>query len=251
LFAISVAAMAASDDYYEVLGCPKTASEDDIRKAYKKAALRWHPDKNPDNKEHAEQMFKQVSEAYQILSDPEKRALYDRGGKEALSGGMGGGDGGDPFGGMSDPFAIFEQFFGGRGFDSMFREMDGFGGTRMSTGFGGGFGRGGDPFADDFFGGGLGGGGFSSFSSSSMSTGGGGGVSTCKSTTTKVVNGQRITVTETTVRNADGTVTTTRDESSGDNGASGGMLGGGFGGFGSAFGGDFFGGGFGQGSLRN
>jgi len=75
----------ASDDYYAVLGVSRDASEADIKKAYRKEALKWHPDKNPDNKESAEQMFKAVAEAYEVLSNPDKRALYDRGGKELVS----------------------------------------------------------------------------------------------------------------------------------------------------------------------
>lgn len=74
-----------SDDYYEVLGVPRTATEEDIKKGYRKQALRWHPDKNPNNKEQAEERFKQVSEAYEILSNKDKRQIYDRYGKEGLS----------------------------------------------------------------------------------------------------------------------------------------------------------------------
>lgn len=66
-----------ADDYYEVLGVPRGASESDIKKAYKKSALRYHPDKNPDNREAAEAKFKNVSEAYEALKDPEKRAATD------------------------------------------------------------------------------------------------------------------------------------------------------------------------------
>lgn len=198
----------SSADYYEVLGVNKTASEDEIKKAYKKAALRWHPDKNPDNKEHAENKFKGVSEAYQVLSDPQKRSIYDRGGPDAVH--RGEGSGGNPFD-FSDAFSIFEQFFGGQDpfadFDHMFADM------------GGGFGRGGggnpSSFAG-FSGGPTGNMQFSSFSSTGRS-----GIATCKTTTTRIVGGQRVQTSETTVKNADGTVTrtTTSDSPSAGRGA--------------------------------
>ncbi|NXC11905.1 DNJ6B protein, partial [Orthonyx spaldingii] len=65
-------------DYYKVLGLQKNASQDDIKKSYHKLALKWHPDKNPRNKEEAEKKFKEIVEAYEILSDPQKRSLYDK-----------------------------------------------------------------------------------------------------------------------------------------------------------------------------
>ncbi|NXB20697.1 DNJB8 protein, partial [Rhagologus leucostigma] len=65
-------------DYYEVLGLQKEASQNDIKKSYHKLALKWHPDKNPRNKEEAEKKFKEIVEAYEILSDPQKRSLYDK-----------------------------------------------------------------------------------------------------------------------------------------------------------------------------
>ncbi|NP_001085074.1 dnaJ heat shock protein family (Hsp40) member B2 L homeolog isoform X1 [Xenopus laevis] len=64
-------------DYYDMLGVPRNATQDDIKRAYRKLALRWHPDKNPDNKEHAEKKFKDIAEAYEVLSDREKREAYD------------------------------------------------------------------------------------------------------------------------------------------------------------------------------
>ncbi|MCX7817268.1 MAG: DnaJ domain-containing protein [Syntrophales bacterium] len=67
-----------AEDYYKILGVDKNATLDDIKKAYRKLALKWHPDRNPDNKAHAEEMFKKISEAYAVLSDPEKREQYDR-----------------------------------------------------------------------------------------------------------------------------------------------------------------------------
>lgn len=72
------------NEYYQVLGVKQDASDAELKKAYRKAALKWHPDKNPDQKEHAEKMFKSVSEAYAVLSDPNKKAYYDQHGKAGL-----------------------------------------------------------------------------------------------------------------------------------------------------------------------
>ncbi|KAL1435500.1 hypothetical protein MTO96_000170 [Rhipicephalus appendiculatus] len=77
-------------DYYSVLLVARTATTDDIKKAYRKLALKWHPDKNPDKKEEAERRFKEISEAYEVLSDDKKRKVYDRYGKEGLNGTAGG-----------------------------------------------------------------------------------------------------------------------------------------------------------------
>jgi len=118
-------------DYYDTLGVGKTASADEIKKAYRKQALEWHPDKHKDNKEAAERRFKEVNEAYQILSDPQKKQAYDQMGHSAFQPGgspFGGGrqgpftytytsSGQNPFAGFDfgDPFEIFEQFFSARG----------------------------------------------------------------------------------------------------------------------------------------
>lgn len=108
--------MATKADYYDVLGVGRSASPEDIKKAYRKKAVEFHPDKNPGNQE-AEAKFKEVSEAYQILSDPNKKARYDRFGHAGVSG-AGGSSGG--FGGFADPFDLFREFFEGGAFGSSF-----------------------------------------------------------------------------------------------------------------------------------
>ena len=115
-------------DYYEVLGVEKNASADEIKKAYRKKAIQYHPDRNPGDKE-AEEKFKEAAEAYDVLSNPDKRARYDQFGHAGMSGAAGNGG---PFGGfgggmsMDDIFSMFGDIFGGHG---------GFGGF---SGFGGG-----------------------------------------------------------------------------------------------------------------
>ncbi|XP_038278248.2 dnaJ homolog subfamily B member 6-like [Dermochelys coriacea] len=78
--------MVTMGEYYEVLRIPCDASDKDIKKAYRKVALKWHPDKNPGNKEHTERKFKEITEAYEVLSDKSKRNLYDHYGKDRLTG---------------------------------------------------------------------------------------------------------------------------------------------------------------------
>lgn len=121
--------MAEKRDYYEVLMVSREVTSDELKKSYRKLAVKYHPDKNPGDKE-AEEKFKEVSEAYDILSDDQKRAAYDRYGHSAFSGGMGGGGGGG--GGFHDPFDIFREVFGGAG---------GGGGGIFESFFGGGGGR--------------------------------------------------------------------------------------------------------------
>ncbi|CAI0462718.1 unnamed protein product [Linum tenue] len=101
------------DDYYNILKVDKSASEDDLKKSYRKLAMKWHPDKNPNNKKEAEAKFKQISEAYDVLSDPQKRAIYDQYGEEGLNDipptGYGNGSNGPNSRNAED---IFAEFFG-------------------------------------------------------------------------------------------------------------------------------------------
>lgn len=137
----------AKRDYYEVLGLQKGASADEIKKAYRKMAVKWHPDKwsqaTEAEKKKAEENFKELAEAYDVLSDDNKRARYDQFGHSAPGGfgsnGSAGGFGG--FGGAGfDPMDVFNQFFGGgRSGGSMHFDFGG-GGDPFSSMFGGGFG---------------------------------------------------------------------------------------------------------------
>jgi molecular chaperone DnaJ len=114
----------AKRDYYEVLGISKSASQAELKKAYRKLALKYHPDRNPDDKE-AEVKFKEAAEAYEVLNNPEKRQRYDRFGHQGVGGAAGGGFGGGMS--MDDIFSQFGDIFGGA-----------FGGGGFSNGFGGG-----------------------------------------------------------------------------------------------------------------
>lgn len=101
-------------DYYALLGVAKGTDDNELKKAYRKLAMKWHPDKNPDNKEHATAKFKEISEAYEVLSDPQKREIYDKYGEEGLKQGMGGGPGGQGGAGFSfrRPEDVFAELFG-------------------------------------------------------------------------------------------------------------------------------------------
>lgn len=109
-------------DYYRVLEVTKGASNSDIKKAYKRLALKWHPDKNPDNPEEANKKFKEISEAYEVLSDDKKKRMYDQYGREGLNERRGGrprhyeDENYDYFGfpfTFRDPEEVFREFFGG------------------------------------------------------------------------------------------------------------------------------------------
>ncbi|KAI4333918.1 hypothetical protein L6164_018669 [Bauhinia variegata] len=145
-------------DYYKILQVDKNAKDDDLKKAYRKLAMKWHPDKNPNNKKDAEAKFKQISEAYEVLSDPRKRAIYDQYGEEGLKGQVPPPDaGGASFYSSGDgPTSfrfnprnaedIFAEFFG---YSNPFSGMGGMGGHAgpgMRSRFPGGI------FGDDIFG---------------------------------------------------------------------------------------------------
>ena len=103
----------AKRDFYEILGLAKNATEEDIKKSYRKMAMKYHPDRNPDSK-GAEEKFKEAKEAYEMLSDPQKREAYDRYGHAGVDPNMGGGGGGGGNGGFADAFGdIFGDIFGG------------------------------------------------------------------------------------------------------------------------------------------
>ena len=126
--------MADKKDYYEILGVSKTASDDELKKAFRKKAKQWHPDANPDNKKEAEAKFKEINEAYEVLSNPQKRQMYDQFGTAdpqqagfGAGGPFGGGNGyysysSSDFGDFGDLGDIFSSFFGG-----------GFGGQRSNA----------------------------------------------------------------------------------------------------------------------
>ncbi len=121
--------MESTRDYYEVLGVSRESSASEIKKVYRKLAMEYHPDKNPGDPS-AEEKFKELGEAYEVLSDPDKRAAYDRYGHEAFkAGGRGGMGGFGGFGGFHDPMDIFAQVFGGA-FGGGFEELFGGGGGR-------------------------------------------------------------------------------------------------------------------------
>ena len=124
-------------DYYKILGTVKGASEDEIKKAYRKMALKYHPDKN--KSPGAEEKFKEIAEAYDVLSDPQKKEVFDRYGEEGLKGGMGGGSSGGGRNGSytysfhGDPHETFRMFFGN---ENPFESFFGFSGQQQGSGMG-------------------------------------------------------------------------------------------------------------------
>ena len=121
-------------DLYDILGVDRQASQDEIKKSYRKIALKYHPDKNPDNKE-AEKIFKEAAEAYSVLSDSQKRSRYDQFGHAGVgmgsNSGAGGGFGGGVHMSMDDIFSQFGDIFGGSPFEGIF---GGSGGRTRSRG---------------------------------------------------------------------------------------------------------------------
>ncbi|XP_034418457.1 dnaJ homolog subfamily B member 2 isoform X1 [Cyclopterus lumpus] len=178
-------------DYYTVLGVSQTASQDDIKKAYRKLALKWHPDKNPDNKEEAERKFKELSEAYEVLSDTSKRDAYDRYGNEKIRHtGSSSSDFSSDLPGFTftfrNPDEVFREFFGSQDpFANFFDDFSSFGGSSSRLG------------PSRFFSFPSARADFTSFSSSSGGLDGmdsmGGGMGNFKSvsTSTRIVNGKR------------------------------------------------------------
>ncbi|KAI0488959.1 hypothetical protein KFK09_028798 [Dendrobium nobile] len=143
-------------DYYKILQVDRNAKDDDLKKAYRKLAMKWHPDKNPNNKKEAEAKFKRISEAYEVLSDPQKRAVYDQYGEEGLKGQVpppgSGASGGSSFFSGGDGSTTFR--FNPRSADDIFTEFFGFSspffGGGGSTGVNGM--RGGSRFPSGMFG---------------------------------------------------------------------------------------------------
>lgn len=177
--------------YYEVLGLKKPSSEDEIRKAYKKMALKWHPDKNPDNHKEAEEKFKEVSEAYSVLSDKNKKDVYDRYGHDGLTPGAGHSAGTGPRGspgfGAGFSFRSAEDLFNNLFTDGFFDDDDDFFGDAFGRKKNAGKSKGQprDPFA------GFGFGGFGSAFDDDFAGFGGGGFSKSTSTSTVMRDGKR------------------------------------------------------------
>ncbi|KAL6988198.1 hypothetical protein U1Q18_013945 [Sarracenia purpurea var. burkii] len=143
-------------DYYKILQVDRNAKDEDLKKAYRKLAMKWHPDNYPNNKKEAEAKFKQIAEAYEVLSDPQKRAIYDQYGEEGLKGQVpppdAGGPNGATFFSTGDGPTTFR--FNPRNADDIFAEF--FGSSSPFGGMGGGMRDGGSRFGslfgDDVFG---------------------------------------------------------------------------------------------------
>ncbi|GAB1864740.1 DnaJ-like protein subfamily B member 6 [Camponotus japonicus] len=199
-------------DYYKVLDVQRTVSSADIKKAYRKLALKWHPDKNPDNLEEANRRFKEISEAYEVLSDEKKRRVYDQYGKEGLQmPGSKGRDDFDPhFAGtfvFRDPEEVFREFFDGMPFEDLFAGFHGSSrrgptgrhghpaSNSLSTSFFGPFGFGFRlPFDNLMENTGGAGANFTSFNTFTSFDGASGGSAVKRtSTSTRFINGKKIT----------------------------------------------------------
>ena len=124
--------MSRKRDYYEILGVDRDITGEDLKRAYRKLAVKFHPDKNPGDAE-AEEKFKELGEAYEVLSDESKRAAYDRYGHAAFQNGMGGGGGGGGGGGFHDPFDLFREVFNGGGGGGVFEQFFGGGGGGVDS----------------------------------------------------------------------------------------------------------------------
>ena len=128
-------------DYYAILGVDRNASDDELKRAYRKNAMKWHPDKNPDDKVQAEKKFQELAEAYQVLSDQKKRQVYDSYGEEGLKAGMSemprGGPGAFHFGngGFQSPDDLFREFFGSSGLGGMGGPFSGMGSSHGFSSF--------------------------------------------------------------------------------------------------------------------
>src|ERR1035437_3810770 len=106
-------------DYYEILGVERNASKDELKKAYRKLAMQYHPDRNPDNKD-AEEKFKEAAEAYEVLTNEDKKARYDKFGHEGVRGSSFGSQG---FSDVNDIFSHFSDIFGGMGGSTIFADF--------------------------------------------------------------------------------------------------------------------------------
>ncbi|XP_067007764.1 dnaJ homolog subfamily B member 6 [Anabrus simplex] len=204
-------------DYYSILGIPQNATDADVKRAYRKMALKWHPDKNPNNLEEANKKFKEISEAYEVLSDEKKRRIYDKYGKDGISSTPSGhrrrSRSSNDFDFMftfRDPEEVFKEFFRSSPFQDLFSEIattsshnrdhhrsrssrDFSGGSRLFNPFSFGFGMDMDDMLNTSDGS-CNGGGFVSFTNFSKSGAGPSGSSVKRtSTTTKYINGKKIT----------------------------------------------------------